>query len=205
LSTSTEENELTETILKIINEKNPQSVKELTTMIKESIDLDEETIIKSVLNLQAEGAIKLGNQALQPEVFKSNLKINAAIWYITTIAAAMMTIVLVFVISENVYPWFYVRNVFGGVFVLFLPGYALLEALFPVNMLAKTFMGTLDATERLVLSISLSISIVAIVGLLLLFSPWGLNLTDMILSLFVITLVFATVAVTRTYIIKREE
>jgi uncharacterized membrane protein len=97
-----------------------------------------------------------------------------------------------------------VRNVFGVVFVLFLSGYAFMEALFPVNMPAKTSTENLDTTERIALSIAMSIAIVSIVGLLLNYSPWGRDLTAMILSLLAFTLVFATVAVARKYNIKRE-
>jgi hypothetical protein len=203
LSTNSKANDLTETILKVINDKKPQSVKQLTTMLKENLEIEEKEIIKSVLKLQAEGIIKLENQA-SPQSLATYLKNRDAIWYWMTIAAGALTAVLVFTISENVYPWFYVRNVLGVIFVLFLPGYAFIEALFPASIPAEKSTGNIDTIERIVLSIALSIALIAIVGLLLNFSPWGLNLTAMILSLLAFTLVFATVAVARKYNIKRE-
>jgi len=204
LSTNSKANDLTETILKVINDKKPQSVKQLTTMLKENLEIEEKEIIKSVLKLQAEGIIKLENQALQSQSLATYLKTREAIWYWVTIAAGAITAALVFTISENVYPWVYVRNVFGVIFVLFLPGYAFIKALFPVNMPAKTSTGNLETIEQIALSIGMSIAVVSIVGLLLYYSPFGLDLTAIVLSLLAFTLVFATVAVARKYNIKRE-
>jgi hypothetical protein len=204
LNSNSKANDLTETILKVINEKKPQSVKQLTTILKKSLDLEEKEIIKSVLKLQAEGIIKLENQALQSQSLATYLKTREAIWYWVTIAAGAITAALVFTISENVYPWVYVRNVFGVIFVLFLPGYAFIKALFPVNMPAKTSTGNLETIEQIALSIGMSIAVVSIVGLLLYYSPFGLDLTAIVLSLLAFTLVFATVAVARKYNIKRE-
>ena len=204
LNSNSKANDLTETILKVINEKKPQSVKQLTAMLKESLDIEEKVILESVLKLQAEGIIKLENQALQSQSLATYLKTREAIWYWVTIAAGAITAALVFTISENVYPWVYVRNVFGVIFVLFLPGYAFIKALFPVNMPAKTSTGNLETIEQIALSIGMSIAVVSIVGLLLYYSPFGLDLTAIVLSLLAFTLVFATVAVARKYNIKRE-
>jgi ribosomal silencing factor RsfS len=204
LSSNSKANDLTETILKVINEKKPQSVKQLTIMLKESLDLEEKVILESVLKLQAEGVIKLEDQSLQSRSLATYLKTGEASWYWVTIAAGAITATLVFTISENFYPWVYVRNVFGVIFVLFLPGYAFIKALFPVNMLTKTSTKDLETIERIALSVGMSITLVSIVGLLLYYSPFGLDLTAIVLSLLAFTLVFATVAVARKYNIKRE-
>jgi uncharacterized membrane protein len=95
------------------------------------------------------------------------------------------------------YPWIYARNIFGVIFVLFLPGYALIKALFPVNMPIKTSAENLETLERFALSIVMSIALVAIVGLLLNYSPWGIKLDAMVLSLLAVTLIFATAALVR--------
>lgn len=197
LSSNSKANDLTETILKVINEKKPQSVKQLTSMLKESLDLEEKEIVKSVLKLQAEGVIKLENQALQSRSLATYLKTGEALWYWVTIATVAITAALVFTISENVYPWVYLRNFFGVIFVLFLPGYAFIKALFPVNMPIKTSTKELETIERIALSIGMSIALVSIVGLLLYYSPLGLDLTAVTLSLLVFTSVFATAAVDR--------
>jgi uncharacterized membrane protein len=115
-----------------------------------------------------------------------------------TIDAAAIAAAMVFAISENFYPWVYLRNVFGIIFVLFLPGYAFNKALFPVNISAKTPSGDFETIERFALSIGMSIALVSIVGLVLYYSPFGLNLTAVVLSLFGFTLIFATAGLFRS-------
>jgi uncharacterized membrane protein len=204
LSNNSKTDDLTEAILTVINEKKPQSVKQLTTMLKETLCLDEKVILESVLKLESEGVIKLENQALQSGNLATYLKTGEAIWYWVMLVAGAITAALVFTISDNVYPWAYVRNVFGVIFVLFLPGYAFIKALFPVNILGDASTRSLETIVRIALSIGMSIALVSIVGLLLYYSPWGLDLTAIVLSLLSFTLISATVAVAREYNIKRE-
>lgn len=66
------------------------------------------------------------------------------------------------------------RIVLGILFVLFLPGYTLLAALFPNK-------DRLDGTGRIALSFVLSIALVSLLTLALNYSPWGIK-TDPILS-----------------------
>ena len=106
---------------------------------------------------------------------------------------------VVFLVPENLYPLRYVRNVLGTVFVLWLPGYAFVKTLFPVHVPIKTSNENLDTIERIALSIGLSLALVPLVGLLLNYTPWGIRLVPIVLSLFVLTLVFATAAVLREH------
>jgi uncharacterized membrane protein len=61
-------------------------------------------------------------------------------------------------------------------FVLFLPGYLATSALFPRT-------GDLSGPERLALSLGLSLAIVPLVGLALNFTPWGIRLEPIVVSL----------------------
>jgi uncharacterized membrane protein/LysM repeat protein len=69
---------------------------------------------------------------------------------------------------------------------LFLPGYTLVAALFPRK-------GDLDPSERIALSVGLSIAIVPLTGLALNYSPWGVRL-DPILAFVTLFIVLAAVA-----------
>ena len=190
---------LTRIILKVIKENKPQSVEQLTKMLSRDLDLTEEEIVDSVLKLQAEGVIKLQNQSFQSRSIANYLKTGEAIWYWLTIAAGTITSILSFIISESAYQWVYARNFLGLVFILFLPGFAFIKALFPTNISHKTSMRSLEAIQRIALSIGMSIALVSIVGFLLHYSPWGLDMTTIVLSVFTLTLVFASAAVIREY------
>jgi hypothetical protein len=73
------------------------------------------------------------------------------------------------------------RVVFGSLFTLFLPGYSLIEALYPRG-------GELSPLERLALSIGLSLALVPLLGLLLNYTPWGIRLNPTLAALSTLTL-----------------
>ena len=131
--------------------------------------------------------------------FAKHVFSEKAVWYWTTIAVAIATVIAVFVIPENAYPIGYIRYVLGSIFVLWLPGYTFIKALFPTKVPIKTSSESLDTIERVALSSGMSLALVPIVGLLLNYTPWGIRLTPIVLSLLSLTTIFATVAVIREY------
>lgn len=84
------------------------------------------------------------------------------------------------------------RIVLGALFVLFLPGYSLVEALYPRE-------GELSPLERLALSIGLSLALVPLVGLALNYTPWGIRLNPIIAALSALTLTLLIVSTRRKF------
>ena len=85
-----------------------------------------------------------------------------------------LTILLILAISF--FPIKALRIALGLPFILFFPGYTLIAALFP----RKT---DLDGIERVALSFGLSIAIVPLIGLILNYTPWGIRLYPILLSI----------------------
>ena len=79
-----------------------------------------------------------------------------------------------------------VRIAFGLLFALFFPGYALLSAIFPRR-------DKLGGIERLALSFGLSIAIVPLIGLILNFTPWGIELYPIVISVAIFILAASVV------------
>jgi uncharacterized membrane protein len=86
------------------------------------------------------------------------------------------------------------RYIFGSIIVLFLPGYSLVEALYP---------GEEDLTplERLALSIGLSLAIVPLIGLVLNYTPWGIRLNPVLTAITATTIMLLTISAYRKYMI----
>jgi len=80
-----------------------------------------------------------------------------------------------------------VRIPLGLLMVLFVPGYTLIAALFPRQV-------DLDGIERVALSFGLSIAVVPLIGLGLNYTPWGIRLTPVVVSLAIFTMVMASAA-----------
>jgi len=91
-----------------------------------------------------------------------------------------------------------VRIPLGLLMVLFVPGYTLIAALFPK-------MKDLDGIERVALSFGLSIAVVPLIGLGLNYTPWGIRLTPVVVSLAIFTLAMAGAAYLRRKSLPEEE
>ena len=81
------------------------------------------------------------------------------------------------------------RVVFGLTLVFFIPGYAMVYALFKED--------EIDGIERVALSVGLSICVVILDGLLLNFTPRGFTLDQIVISLSVISTVFTAIGYMR--------
>lgn len=91
-----------------------------------------------------------------------------------------------------------VRIPLGLVAVLFLPGYALIAALFPRK-------DDLDGIERAILSLGFSIAVVPMMGLGLNYTPWGIRLVPVAVSVFLFTVAMVFAAQLRRSALDREE
>jgi len=99
-------------------------------------------------------------------------------------------------------------------FALFVPGYALVAALFPERA-TKTSGDQrpdsdaestgIDSLERAVLSFGASVALVPLTGLALNFTPWGLRLLSILVALSALTLLLAAVAARRRAALPTDE
>ena len=200
MSNDSEEKELIQIIIQVINEENPETVEQLVQLLREKSSFSEKQITTTIMKLQSNGKIKLAkNYQLTTPKTAAYLKTEHALWYWITIATAIATVATVFMIPEDFFPLVYIRYVLGSIFVLWLPGYTFIKALFPNEPPLKTSQKSLDTIERIALSLGMSLALVPIVGLLLNYTPWGIRLTPIVLSLLALTLIFATAAIIREH------
>ncbi len=96
------------------------------------------------------------------------------------------------------------RVALGIPFILLFPGYALVAALFPATAAPTSPTGAtaaraggLGGLERAALSLGMSIAIVPLLGLALNFSPWGIRLAPVAITLSVFTLGASAIALAR--------
>jgi uncharacterized membrane protein len=92
----------------------------------------------------------------------------------------------------------FIRTALGIPMVLFLPGYALIAALFPKK-------SDLDGIERIALSFGLSIAVVPLIGLGLNFTPFGIRLIPILICLSIFTFAMCSIAFWRRSKLSSEE
>lgn len=159
--------------------------------------ISEEKILDKILILENERKLVFSQEQLSPTNPADYPKIGHAIWYWITLATALAAVISAFTIPENAYPIVIVRYVLGSIFILWLPGYTLIRALFPARLPIKSADKDMDIIERIAISIGMSLAVVSLTALLLNYTPWGIRLTPVTISLTALTLTFATAAVLR--------
>jgi uncharacterized membrane protein len=107
------------------------------------------------------------------------------------VAASLLTLLAIYALPGQ-FPFVAVRWVLGSVFVLFIPGYVTVEALFPKGQ-------ELDGIERFALSVGLSLAVVPLIGLLLNYTPWGIRLDPIVTSLIIFTIALTAVGLGRKF------
>jgi uncharacterized membrane protein len=115
--------------------------------------------------------------------------VKPARWLEIIVLYTVLTMVIVYLIPGDT-PLFVLRYVLGFVFVVFLPGYCLVNVLF-------VGVNRIDPVENVVLSVALSFGITGLAGLFLGLSPIGINFTSITVSLSAIVLGLAAVAFVR--------
>jgi len=151
-----------------------------------------------VIELGNQGRLSFSNPTYSiPKELSAYLFSEHAIWFWAIIATATATTISVFTITEKAVPLVYIRYILGSVFVLLLPGYSLIKTLFPTR--------EIDNIERTALSIGMSLALVPLVGLLLNYTPWGIRLTPITLSLLALTATLTITGLIREHQVKTIE
>jgi uncharacterized membrane protein len=125
--------------------------------------------------------------SLNPRTLPLDLK-SIYLWIFLALAG-----IYVPVINET-----FLRVVFALPFILFIPGYLLIAALFPARQ-------DLDGIERVALSFGLSIAIVPLIGLGLNYTPWGIRLDPIVASLMLFSVCIGLVAQYRRQTLPAED
>jgi len=113
------------------------------------------------------------------------------LWFYLSLTVSFVTVAVIYSVPE-VIPFIAARWILGSMFVFFIPGYVTVEALFPKGR-------ELSGIERLALSIGLSLALVPLIGLLLNYTPWGIRLTPIVISLTIFTVAVSAAGLGRQF------
>ncbi len=104
---------------------------------------------------------------------------------LTIILISVLLAAFIYLLPDNIG-----RVIFGLPFILFFPGYVLIGTLFPERK-------SLDLIERIALSFGISIAVVPLIGFGLNYTPFGIRLTPILISLVIFNVAFAIAATWR--------
>jgi len=155
-------------------------------------DIGEEDFVAAIREMVSDGSLILKAPSYDVETGLDYLftpTLSGWVWSAVLLSSA--AVLSIFMIPD-LFPLNVVGWILGSAFMLYLPGYALMQFLFPKGV-------EMDSLERFALSVGLSLAVVPLIGLVLNYLPWGIRLTPITVSLSVFTFLFTIAAATRQY------
>ncbi len=159
-------------IIQILNAKAHLLGEELFEAVREGTSSDGDVFDAAINSLRDAGKIDLARPTKKFSNFAEYLCAYEISWPCWLVVVVTLVTVSTIAITDNAFPLKLVRLLAGGAFVMFAPGFSLERLLFERR-------AARDPAERLALSLGLSLSIVPLVGLLLNYTPWGVQLIPM--------------------------
>lgn len=158
--------------------------------------LSDESFVEEVMALSSEGAVTLEERIPTSLTLAGYLSVwYTNLWLYIVLAISGLTATAVYLLPGQ-FPIVAVRWLAGSVFVLFLPGYVTVRALFP-----KREPGDI---ESVALSIGLSLALLPLLLIVLNYTPWGIRLEPMIITLTSYTVLVGFAASWRKYQLLQE-
>ncbi len=130
------------------------------------------------------GDIELFNPSAPSNIIEYIKSIDS-LWFYITLLLIILTIIS---FTFNLVP---ARIIFGTLFLLFIPGYLLLEYLYPT--------GNFHSLEKIALSIGLSIVMVSLIGLIMNYTPAGILSIETILFMSIMDTILGVLVLIRKY------
>jgi hypothetical protein len=176
-------------IIRLADSIGNQSLPELVEKLVKDEGLKYRDVARMVYVLWKQGTLELTEPKPPSNLIGYILSLRSLWFWAITVLVALTTFIVFYVATP---PLIYMRYVLGSIFVLYLPGSMLIEALYPRSE-------DLESLERLALSIGLSLAVVPLIGLILNYTPWGIRLTPIVISLATFTETMAVLALVRKY------
>ncbi len=185
-----------ELILEALRSRRFSTVHGVVTELR-SKGVPEDVTMRMIKDLAQEGRVLLNLPGASDETVMT--PVSGLVEYLwstlaldlwVTLVLLLLGLVTTLLIPVDMYPLVVLRWIFGGLLLVFVPGFAFIRVLFP-------FERFIDRWERLALSCGLSIALAVLVAFGLNFTPWGITLVPTATVLAVITLVSIFIATFR--------
>jgi hypothetical protein len=151
----------------------------------------EKEVTDLVWRLAAEGKVDLAQVRPTSTSLVGFLRMwELNLFFYISVVFSLAAVLAVYLFPSN-FPFIIFRWIVGLLFVLFVPGYAAVEALFGF--------AELDLFELIALSVGFSVTLTMFVGLLINYTPWGITLTPIVIALTALTILLDIVALLRRY------
>ena len=184
-------NEIKNTILLLSKNSETKSMHELMNLIQSKYEIKKDEFLDLIIELENENKITLNkyNNDLKINRYEY-LKSNNATWFWLTIFYIISILVIIY-INYNNYIYSNLRIILIIIYIIYIPGYSLTRLLFPMKKI--------NLLERIMLSMGCSLILTTILGLLLNYTFWGINIISITITHTIFTILLCILAIYREY------
>jgi len=169
---------------------NKWRVSEATAELSKESGLSRDEIAKELITLVRRRELSVSENSPYRSLLRYSFS-PYSVWFWATILATILSVVLTAASSGFVV---YFRYIFGGALIVFLPGFSLVELLYPKG-------DELNQLTRVALSVGLSALVITpLCGLVLNYTPFGIKLIPVLAFLAGLTVIFLLFAVSRKHV-----
>lgn len=181
---------------KSIKRNNPKDLSELIQKTKLCTKLSEEEIVDLISELEDEKSVKLVAPLVVNNGWNTLFSLETlSFWVIVILCSIILGLTL---FAPNTVSFvLYVQYFFGVPFVLYLPGYSLMNVIFPKQ--AENSQTNLGSIDRFLLNFFFSLALTAVLSFILAYAPWGLNAKSFVLCMFTIIISLSIYSLFKTY------
>src|SRR4030042_1868023 len=157
----------------VIVKNRPESTQDLINVVIDETGYDKTQVQNMIINMIENKEISLKN-IKENTYFKDYLFGYELYWFWAMMGGVLCYIFIL--VSSNIFVEVNsLKIIFGGLYTIFFPGYALIRALYVED--------AISIVERTALSVGLSLAITPMISFVLNFSPWGISLHPLVFSL----------------------
>ena len=184
-------------IIEITKLKKPSTGAELVELITEEFNISRELAIKYVLDLEDKRKILfIEQEGRRPEDIKEFLVSSKVYWYYLVMLVSVFMFFSSFISSPKTMLSLYFTYLVGTFFVLFIPGYCITRILYSGIEVSRL--------KFIVFSIGISVSMASIIGVIMNYTPWGINKIPIVIMEFFIITFLSSYAVYKEFLIARK-
>jgi uncharacterized membrane protein len=184
-------------IIEITKLKKPSTGAELVELITEEFNISRELAIKYVLDLEDKRKILfIEQEGRRPEDIKEFLVSSKVYWYYLVMLVSVFMFFSSFISSPKTIISLSFTYLVGTFFVLFLPGYCITRILYSGNDVSRL--------HFIVYSIGISVSMASIIGVIMNYTPWGINKIPIVIMEFFIITFLSSYVVYKEFLIARK-
>jgi hypothetical protein len=167
-----------------------KTVREVALRISGNSDTKVDEVVIGLYESASVGEIRLVDP-YPPRSFIEYLFSFYSSWF-WLIVVGLVLLVLTIYVFPQVAPFTWIRIGLGFLSSLYLPGFAFIETLYPQRT-------DLEELERFALGVGLSLALTPLIGFVLNYTPWGIRLDPITISISILTLLFGLTGVYRKF------